>query len=242
MKRLKISCLSAMLLFFIQLPLMSQEEPAHSLEVGSDFVSSYVWRGLLYNGSPNIQPGLYYSVFNGKFTLGAWGSFSMADPYKEVDLYASLNLGKFTFAVWDYYTAPEFGQAKYFSFVKKATYHAMEGSVVFNGSEKFPLQLTLGTFFYGNDMDPNGKNYYSTYMEAAYPFTIGKQSLNVFLGGTPAEGLYATKPSIMNFGVSLSRSINITEKFSIPVTGSLSFNPESDDVFLVVSFNLSSND
>lgn len=242
MKRLKNFCLSGMLLILIQLPLMSQEESTQSLEVGSDFVSSYVWRGLLYNGSPNIQPGMYYSAFSGKFTIGAWGSFSMADPYREVDLYTSLNLGKFTLAVWDYYTVPLLGPAKYFEYGKDETNHAIEGSVVFNGFEKFPLKLTLGTFFYGNDRDLEGKNYYSTYLEAAYPFTIGKQSLNVFAGGTPSEGLYASKAAIMNFGVSLSRNINITDKFNIPVTGSLSFNPNSEEVFFVISFNLSSND
>jgi hypothetical protein len=223
--------------------ILSAQEAKSSLQIGSDFVSNYVWRGILYDGSPNIQPNLSFSSRSGNFVIGSWGSFSFSNPYKETDLYSTVTVGKFSISVWDYFTIPAEGNVNYFHYDNKTTLHAFEGSVVFNGFDEFPLRLTMGTFFYGNDRNPDTHdNYYSTYLEAAYPIKVGSQKLLLLAGGTPSEGLYASKRAITNVGINLTKNIRLTDQFSVPLTGILTFNPESEQIFFVISINISSND
>lgn len=232
-----------MFLLFLFGRIVYGQEQTSTLKAGADFVNCYVWRGLLYDGSPNIQPGITYTNASGKFVIGSWGSFSFTSPYKETDFYASYTIGKISFSLWDYFAIPAVGKVNYLHFSHSNTYHAIEASAVYNGSGAFPLRLTAGTFVYGNDRDPSTlKNYYSTYLEAAYPVSFHKQQVLFFIGGTPSKGLYASNAAISNIGLSVSSKILITDHFTIPVTGMLSVNPESEHIFLVLTFNISSND
>ena len=44
--------------------------------------------------------------------------------------------------------------------------------------------------------------------------------------------------NVCNIGLEVSKDIVITDRFSIPVTGQLIFNPDSETMFLVVGFTL----
>ena len=57
---------------------------------------------------------------------------------------------------------------------------------------------------------------------------------SAFVGGTPAEGLYADDAAIVNVGFSLGKELIITDKLTFPVKGSLVSNPEAEDIFLVM--------
>ena len=57
------------------------------VNVGADLVSGYVWRGVYQIGSgASVQPslGLAYKGFS----IGAWGSTSLREGFKELDLSA----------------------------------------------------------------------------------------------------------------------------------------------------------
>jgi hypothetical protein len=114
--------------------------------------------------------------------------------------------------------------------------------VSYSGPEKFPIELTWATFFYGNDVDLNGDNYYSSYFEASYPFKWKKNEIKVFAGITPWEGLYADKFAMNNLGITNSRNIKINENLSLPISGSIIFNPNKENIFFVLTIGLSAND
>ena len=47
--------------------------------------------------------------------------------------------------------------------------------------------------------------------------------------------------NVCNLGLEVTQEIGITEKFSVPVTGQLIFNPDREQMFLVVGFAFYAN-
>lgn len=208
-----------------------------SFSLNADFVSRYVWRGLLFSPTPNIQP--YATFTSNNISVGAWSSYGLAENYAEVDLFISYQFNKFTLTISDYYAPADETDPtsyKYFEFGSKKTQHAVEGSILYSVNDH--LGATLGTFFYGNDRDSVGDNYYSTYLELAYAFSLNENIFSVFLGGTVDEGYYADEAAVVNAGVSFSRNLDLSDKLSIPLSGSVIFNPKLENVFFVFKITL----
>jgi len=203
--------------------------------VGSDIVSNYVWRGVqqdltFTNGTPNIQPSLSYTA--GKFTIGTWGSYGMLGTVKEVDLYATYSISDLlSLTVSDYNW--NFTGGNYFDYAG----HVFEGSINYAGVESFPLSVSLNTMFSGADKLADDSQAYSTYVELGYPIS---EDASLFLGGALNESSnYGTTGfGLTNVGLKLSKSIEITDKFSLPVFGVIGVNPTSKDAFLVVGISL----
>jgi len=229
---------STMILITNTLIAQDTETKKGNLDLSVDLVNRYIWRGLLYCPTPSIQPYLAYTNASGNFSIGAWGSYSNSSNYGEVDLFVSYTYKYFTLAVWDYFLMDETAaQNRYFQYDNETTGHSYE-AVLTLGNFKIPLQLTSSVFFYGADKDENGDNYYSMYFEAAYTLNIANQDVNVFLGGTPKEGLYGTGSGFVNLGFSLAKDIKVTENFSIPVKGSFVFNPREENVYFIIGLTL----
>lgn len=205
--------------------------------VGTDIVSNYVWRGVeqdLTNtkGTPNIQPSLSFAA--GNFTIGAWGSYGILGTVKEVDIYASYKISDIlSVTVTDYNW--NFTQS-YFAY-GTGTDHVFEGTLSYAGVEAFPMTATLNTMFYGADKKTSGDQAYSTYMELGYPIA---ENANIFLGAALNESAnYGTSGfAITNVGFKLSKSLELTDKFSLPVYGILGVNPNAKDAFLVLGITL----
>lgn len=202
---------------------------------GADIVSSYVWRGVAQEtsngGSPNIQP--YVSFATGKLTLGSWASGSFSGAVKEVDLYATYAItSAFAVTITDYYynfaTQPD-----YFKY-GTGTGHIFEGTVAYTGSK---FSASANTMFAGADKKSNGDNAYSTYVELGYQINpVAK----VFLGSSLFESpnYYNSKFGITNVGLKVSKSIAITDKFSLPVYGIVGANPYLKSTFFVAGITL----
>ncbi|MDF1550005.1 MAG: hypothetical protein P1P88_19425 [Bacteroidales bacterium] len=206
-----------------------------------DLVSSYVWRGLVFSDAPNLQPYLAFTNNKGNFTVGAWGSYSLADYFSEVDIFASYSISNFTITLTDYFVMSQQLNNHFFNFENETTNHALEGSFTYNGPESFPIQLLVATFFYGFDKNAQGDNNFSTYFEASYPFKWKKNNLDVFMGMTPGEGLYADYFAVTNIGISNSREVKINDRLSIPIKGSLIINPNLENIYLVLAITFAAN-
>lgn len=213
-----------------------KEEKDEPVSLGVDLVSRYLWRGLLYCSSPSIQP--YVSYSKSGLTVGSWASYSNLTNYAEVDLYVSYTAGPVSLSVYDYWaTGNEGGDYKYFEWDKKETSHQLEASVIYTGPEGFPAVFTAATFFYGADLNASSDQNLSTYFEMAYPFKIGQNTTNAFVGFTPAKGIYSDYDfSVMNIGFNASKEIEISDKFKLPIKATFAVNPAAERVFLVVGF------
>jgi len=219
-----------------------------SLDPGGDFVSRYIWRGSDFGNSPAIQPSLEMGI--GDFALGAWGSYTTNDAnFQEIDVYASYTIKDLlTITITDYFF-PD-GRAEnndYLHYDNDSTGHVFEGMVKFNGTEKVPLYVFVATNFAGSDAHKaDGSLQYSTYIEAGYSLKVKKTNLDIFMGGTPNNpdkdhgetGFYGSGPGIINIGLTASREIPITDKFSLPIFTSLMVNPQQENIYFVFGISL----
>mgnify|MGYP002639652514 CR=1 FL=1 len=228
--------------------IQAQEEAKESpFSVNVDLMSRYVWRGTDFGASPSIQPGLSFNKWG--LTVGAWGAYATNLPgVQEADLYLSYNItDMFTLTFTDYFFPDEINGYKYFNYKEASTGHIFEGSISFNGTEKFPLSVLLATNFYGadarrlNDDGTTGNIQYSTYAELSYAFKYFEAFMGFNLTTPDADkgeaGFYGDSFGVVNLGVSAAKDIQITEKFSLPLTASLITNPQSEKIYLVVGFS-----
>ncbi|HET7732498.1 MAG TPA: hypothetical protein VFK73_01570 [Paludibacter sp.] len=229
MKKIKVLAICAIAVF-------SVTSAKAQFSTGADIVSSYVWRGIDQAGgiTPNIQP--YASFTAGKFTIGSWASSSFVGNLKEVDLYATYAFSSsLALTVTDYNWT--FANPKgYFSY-GKGTDHLFEGTLAYTGAETFPLSASVNVIFAGADTLATGKNAFSTYGELSY---LVSPNAKVFLGASLLESpVYATTGfGITNVGIKVSKSIAITDKFSLPVYGIVGANPYAGKVFFVAGITL----
>ncbi len=206
---------------------------------GADIVSSYVWRGVPQEGTkgtPNIQP--FVSFTTGGLTIGSWASSSFLGNVKEVDLYATYAFSsQLAVTLTDYNWG--FASPKGYFDYSSTTDHIYEATLAYTGTEKFPISASINTMFAGADKKPSDatKAALSTYIELGYQLT---PLVKVFAGGVLGESnAYATTAAgITNIGIKVSKSIVITDKFSLPVYGILGANPYSGGAFFVAGITL----
>ena len=206
--------------------------------VSADIVSHYIWRGQELGGV-SVQPGLGVS-FKG-LSLSAWGSVGLSNPIdvRELDLTLAYTIGGFNIGITDYwFNAGEDSLARYFYYRRNATNHVFEANI---GYDFGFASLQWYTNFAGNDgFNPAGKRAFSSYLEAAVPFTLGGMDWSAAVGVVPyATDLYgAEKFSVVNLSLTASVDIRITDSFSVPVFAQLAFNPCSNAAYLVFGVTL----
>ena len=249
----KINVLAFLLLLLV-LPFSAtraQEKEGIKPELGCDLVTSYVWRGSpVYAAlgeqnvlAPSLQPA--FSLNYKGLELGTWGSIDFTGTYKELDPFLSYSLKGFTVAVTDYYWASDWITDNYFEYQADSTSHCIEASLGFKG-EKIPFSILVATMLYGADMqfEDTEKHAYSTYIELGYTFKVQEYNLDLFLGVTPADGMYGDGYggkdgfAVVNAGITGSKAIKITENFSLPVKASVIANPQARKLFLVFAISI----
>lgn len=195
---------------------------AQSFDLGADVTNRYVWRGLDFGNAAAVQPSLSFS--SGGLTLGAWGSFELSPlggpGVNENDLYASYayetSVGTFSVTVTDYYfTIPN---SDFFDYGRNGA-HIIEPSISYSG----PLSLSASINAYGADSE--------IWLEVSYPFSVNEVDVSIGVGGTPSDrsGYYGTDAdtdaALTKVSLSASKSLEITESFSLPLTASYYVNP-----------------
>lgn len=222
------STLMAALLFALIIPITTSSIQAQDADVtaGVDLVSTYVWRGVAYSG-PSWQPSVELGASG--FTLGAWGSQGY-DGFQEMDLYAgySFDFGLYL-GITDYY----YPGTPYFSYTEdpangEFSSHAFE----LNGSYE-----TEGFTFSGNyilnESSGAGSAGGDLYFEAGYGFN----TVDVFIGA--GDGWHSTSGDfkLVNIGVTASKTLEITDTFSVPLFGSVVLNPDTEQLYIFVGLS-----
>jgi hypothetical protein len=71
------------------------------------------------------------------------------------------------------------------------------------------------------------------YFQAGYSFTY----FNLFVGAGDGWHTSDGEFALCNVGIGTSKTIKLTETFSIPVIGQVILNPEKEQLFVVVGFS-----
>lgn len=215
--------------------------------VGGDLISSYVWRGT-YGAGTSVQPSIAFKA--GSFSVGTWGSVDIAgNNKKEIDLTASYSFGNLSIGLTDYWWNGE-NSHDYFQFKKDASSHFLEANL--NYKFKSGFAFSWNTMFLGSGdkyVSDKGKakRAYSTYTEVSYLFSVGLVDLSTSIGVSPWNSRvqytssydYATNGfAVTNIALKATKSIEITDKFNLPVFGQLIVNPATENTFLVFGVSL----
>jgi uncharacterized protein (TIGR02001 family) len=231
--------LTIALVLFLAGAIGSHDVQAQTVSLGADMVSRYVWRGSDFGESFSVQPML--AVSGGGFEIGTWASYSISadgSSVNEHDLYASYsfdlgNSGALSIAITDYYFPAPDGP-KFFNYKGDgAGAHWIEPALGYTGPESFPITV-YGAFFVHNDPDN------SIYLEASYPFEISSVEFGLTAGVSAKESaMYATVGfGFINLGISATKAIEISDRFSLPVSVSYILNPEIEKTYLVFGFGI----
>lgn len=200
------------------------QDESSSFTPGLDIYSSYIWRGSKFGTGAAFQPYLEYSA--GGFAIGAWGSVSTGGAYLdtpkeviggegfEMDLYLSYGFDfGLSIALTDYYFGGDWTDFE--------TMHFFEPALSYEISN---ISLT-GAYMIGEDVS-------DTYLEASYSGTV-----DLFIGA--GDGQYTDDGDFMicNVGIGSSKEIAITDKFSLPLSGSVILNPSTGGFFITAGIS-----
>ncbi len=233
MKSISLPVMSVVtILLFPVFYLNAQEENGSSpVSVGADLVSRFVWRGTDFGGSPSIQPYIEAEICG--ITIGAWGAYTINAPgAQEADLYISYTIADLVSVGFTDYFYPDDtpGLTDYFS----DSTHVIE----------FNAGLSLGDFNLSANINLVNDDKNSLYFEAGYSFGFVELFVGAGNGGYTIETAVpdydpVTDPypgddfMIVNFGVSASKDIKITDSYSIPLSAKFIINPYTRTPFLV---------
>jgi hypothetical protein len=233
MKKIFRPVLSVVAIFmFLIINLNAQEEDGSSpISLGADLVSRFVWRGTDYGGSPSIQPYIEAEIYG--ITLGAWGAYTINAPgAQEADLYISYSIADLVNIGFTDYFYPDDapGLMDYFS----DSTHIIE----LNAS------LSLKDFSLSANINLINDDENSLYFEAGYSFGF----IDLFIGA--GNGVYTFETAVpdydpltdsdpgddfmlVNFGISASKDIKVTDSYSIPLYSKFIINPYTRTPFLI---------
>jgi hypothetical protein len=196
---------------------------------GINLLSQQYWRGFSLSSVPGIQAETSFSYGNFNFCL--WAALASNLKYSEIDLIPSYTIDNFEIMINHYYN-PVYGQYNnFFDFGSENNRHSTEIFVIHNAN-KIPLNLSIGTFIFGDKNSMQQPNF-STYIEIAYPFSLKWADAEISAGISPFKGYYAQKTAIIHSGFTLSRNIEMKNGFSLPLSLALNYNPHFNKLFVV---------
>lgn len=218
----------------ITLVFLSVTDLHGQLTIGTDIKSRYNWRGMDFGASPCFQPSMTYTY--DILSVGMWGSYSfLGGGFSENDYWVSLDIpvstGKVTVILTDY-TFPSSG-IRLGNIDNGGGAHTLEIGAGYTGPESMPVSVR-GYINVYNDDDK------SAYVECSYPFTLGGTSITATVGASLYESAaYGTSGfSVINISVTAMKSVEITEKYALPLSVSYILNPAWEQATIVFGISL----
>lgn len=243
-------------------------------DINLDIASRYIWRGQSWGGKYPVAQLYGNYKLSDKFAVGFWSTHNFkkeyydangaSKGYKELDFILNYAITDyFTVSLQDYYwpsTDRQEGVSNdFFNFGNDGS-QSLDLQFLFDFSEKgVPIWVTLSTLIAGNDFrykdenDEKGKQNFTTYMEIGYEFEapLGVNISPVLGAVLNNKAEYYTfadynKPSFVNLGCKVSKDIEVTDSFTMPVWLNYTYNAASDkanlepfgDQFLVVGVTI----
>lgn len=203
---------------------INAQESSTSFDAGADLVSNYIWRGTKFGTGPALQPWVEFSA--GNFAVGSWGSFGFTDnEAAEADLYLSYGFDfGLSIGLTDYY----YPGSDYFDYSTATGSHGFEVNLGYEIAG-----LSLGANYMLNEAPGAGTAGGDMYFELGYSI----ESVSLFVGAGDGWHTSTGDFAVCNVGMSVSKSLEITESFSLPLSGSIILNPETEQFYVVAGLS-----
>ncbi len=243
------------------------KEDKGKLNLAVDFSNRHVWRGQMSLDQECIKPTIEY--VNKNFTIGAWGLYATDSSYDEIDLYIGYKIGNLSFMAYDFYMRPFSDKNKsLFDYSKEAGIHMLDFTATYSFDGNFPLSIMAAASWAANESNYSYKpttdaaddktlalgelDAVSMYLELSYPMQVGSTKVKYVLGMAPGKSRHARWFDeqgrkhysegafyLTNIGLHLADQIQITDKFALPISGGLTFNPHQEKLLLQFNITLS---
>jgi hypothetical protein len=214
-----------------------KSENPFNITIKTDFVSRDILRGIPGNEFFCVQPLLSIDFIG--LTLGTVGSYPLSDAQGQTNEFwisyvLQLSKGSFSTTIYDYHLGID--SVDFFNFKGNGEgSHRPELQLEYDGPDEFPIKL-FGAYGLYNDPDK------SIYLEIGYSSSINDIKWNIFAGVAKGKSdvyeIEENKFSFINMGISVSKTIKITESFSLPLGIDYIINPHTEKSYLVVRFSL----
>jgi len=225
------------------------QENSGKVNLSVDVATGFVWRGLSLNPAPVVQPS--FTLAPGKLSIGAWASVPFTpDEYQEVDIFINYQFTpSLSLCLTDYFGYDwGWNPPSYFNYKREETFHVFDLQLIYDGSGGFPVKTMISTIIAGDDLerdewneDGKRKQRFSTYFELGYGNTTSKGvDWELFAGFVPmASDFYnVSGADVINLGLGLSKSFEITSTYSLPLSVKFMVNPSQKNVFLTAAITL----
>lgn len=208
---------------------VTKEKPY--FEIGVDVANSLVWR-CRYTKGANIQPS--FALRYKGFELGGWAYSNYKDG-KMAELWLSYKYKGASLTLMDYWIDDFDFSEGYFIYDNKTNLRALEVIGQYT-LPKIPLTFLWSTFFFKDDVDAQGKQLYSSYMELNYQFMLDNFQFKASVGATPWASLYQDGNGfkLTNIGVDAQANIIERSNFTIPMFTQLVLNPYREQLYWIV--------
>lgn len=203
---------------------INAQKSSTSFDAGTDLVSNYIWRGTKFGTGPALQPWVEFSA--GNFAVGSWGSFGFTDnEAAEADLYLSYGFDfGLSIGLTDYY----YPGSDYFDYSTATGSHGFEANLGYEIAG-----LSLGANYMLNEAPGAGTAGGDMYFELGYSI----ESVSLFVGAGDGWHTSTGDFAVCNVGMSVSKELEITETFSLPLSGSIILNPETEQFYVVAGLS-----
>jgi len=216
-----------------------EEESTSPFDAGLDVYSSYIWRGAKFGTGPAFQP--WVEAGFGNFAVGAWGSVNAgAEEALEMDLYLgySFDFG-LGITVTDYYFGGDWTEFNTMHYIEPSIsyeigdFSIMGAYMLMAGTEEAAAipESAPGAgdgvaAIPGVSLGEEGDMYF----EAGYSFKNASVAIGAGDGAYTDNGDF----NVCNVTFGASKDIEITEKFALPLSGSVTLNPSTGGFFIAV--------
>jgi len=192
--------------------------------------NQHYWRGMQTGSGLSFEAGASLSLSDG-LTAGIWNGTALNSSYKEIDFYLTYSTHGYSFSVLDYYCprdavfSNEFGDLN-----ETSTPHLVDIQVGYY-PDHFPFSIMVSTMVWGDDLDGQGKNNYSTYIELAYNNTIEDMTTQLLVGYNVWQSMYSESAGIVNIEATADYKIMQSGSFSLNCNTRFIYNPIRTDIY-----------
>ncbi|MBK8807919.1 MAG: hypothetical protein IPO21_15250 [Bacteroidales bacterium] len=201
------------------------EESKVSIDGGLDIYSSYVWRGSKFGKGPAFQPWVEGAF--GNLAIGGWGSVNAGSAEAfEMDTYISYSFDfGLGITVSDYF----FGDSVGLGYLDFKTNHYIEPSL----SYEIKAFTFTGAYMFLPGFSNGGDMYFEAeFSKGAFSFALGAGN-----GQYTSAGKFAGDFMLCNVKIGASKELQITEKYAIPLSAAVIFNPATEGFFIAAGIS-----
>lgn len=211
------------------------------LDFDLSIANNHLWRGIEVSDGLVMCSSLGVHDRNGYVKVGVWNGTNVTGKYKELNFFAEFTVRRFRLAFWDTYnfsTDADYNNKEFFNYKAHSTGRFLDCIATYSFGERFPLTLTWSTILFGRDRyslyAAGSKQRYSTYVSAAYRCLERQRwTIDASVGGTftladrPGDRstFYSSRPGIIDVRVTVTYDIKITDRYNLPVSSTVMFNP-----------------